>query len=53
MTKAQRREHNQKIAADMKARGEERRTARCPVCNKLVRADFLKAGMATHRCDAR
>lgn len=51
MTKAARREHNQRIAAAMKAAGIERTTGRCCVCGKLYHADFLKRGWLSHRCD--
>ena len=53
MTKAARREHNQRIAADMKAKGIERTTGRCCICGKVYHADFLKRGWLTHRCDTK
>lgn len=51
MTKAQRREKNQKIAQYMKDHKIERTCGRCPVCYRLVYADYLGRGMAGHRCD--
>ena len=53
MTKAARREHNQKIAAELKRQGIERRTGRCPICNKVYTADMLKRGYASHVCGPR
>jgi hypothetical protein len=53
MTKLARREKNQATAARMKAAGEERTTARCPVCYVIVHADYLKRGMAGHVCHNR
>jgi hypothetical protein len=50
VTKTARKEKNQRIAAQLKADGIERTTGRCPICNKVIHADFLKAGMASHRC---
>lgn len=50
MTKAARREHNQNIAARMKAAGIERTTGRCCICYRLYHADFLNRGFASHRC---
>ena len=52
MTKTARKEHNQRIAAEMKRLGIERTTGRCPICNRVYHADFLKRGFAGHRCDA-
>lgn len=43
-------EKNQRIAAELKRLKIERRTGRCPICNKVIYADYLKGGMATHRC---
>ena len=51
MTRAARREHNQRIAAAMKAAGIERTTGRCCICNRVYHADFLKRGWLSHRCD--
>lgn len=51
MTRAQRREHNQRIAAAMKARGEERTSGRCCICYALYHADMLTRGFLSHRCD--
>jgi hypothetical protein len=53
MTKAQRREHNQRMAMAMKDAGIERTTGRCPVCNAVYHADFLRRGWLSHRCDWR
>jgi len=53
MTKAARREKNQKIAQYMKDHKIERTQGRCPVCYRLVHADYLNRGMAGHRCDTR
>lgn len=53
MTKAARREKNQRIAMRMKADGEERTTGRCCICNRVYHADFHKAGHASHRCDTK
>lgn len=52
MTKTQRREKNQEIAARMKRDGIERTTGRCPICNKLYSADMLGRGYAAHHCEA-
>lgn len=51
MTKAQRREHNQAIAARMKEEKIERTTGRCPICYRLYHADMLGRGYASHRCE--
>lgn len=51
MNKTARKEKNQRIAMQFKKDGIERRTARCPICYKLVHGDMLKAGMALHRCE--
>lgn len=48
--KGRRRAEDQKRASDMKARGEERTTARCPICYVVVHGDMLRAGMSIHRC---
>jgi phage/plasmid primase-like uncharacterized protein len=50
VNKAARKEHNQRIAAQLKRDGIERTTGRCPICGKLYYADMLKAGYAAHRC---
>ena len=48
-----RKQRDQARAAEMKRLGIERRTGRCPVCNTLVLADFLREGMTAHRCERR
>lgn len=50
MNKAARKEHNQRIASALKRDRIERTTGRCPLCNRVYHADFLKAGYASHRC---
>lgn len=50
MTKADRRNKNQAMAARMKAAGEERNAGRCCICYAVYRADMLAAGFASHRC---
>jgi hypothetical protein len=50
MNKAARKEKNQRMAQDMKRRGEERTSGRCPVCYAVYHADMLKAGYQAHRC---
>jgi hypothetical protein len=50
MTKAARKEKNQRIASAMKAAGIERTTGRCCICNRLYNANFLREGFASHRC---
>lgn len=51
MNKAARKEHNQRIAAELKRLGIERTTGRCPICGRVYHADMLKAGYASHRCE--
>lgn len=51
MTKTARREHNQRIAAQLKADGIERTQGRCCICYKVYHADMLKRGFESHRCD--
>lgn len=48
--KNRQKQRDQERAAELKRLGIERTTGRCPICNKLVHADYLKAGMSTHRC---
>lgn len=50
--KNRRKQEDQKRAADMKARGEERTTGRCPLCHRVYFADMLDRGFADHfgRC---
>jgi len=50
--KNRRKQLDQARAAAMKAAGEERTTARCPVCYVIVHADYLNRGMAGHICAA-
>ena len=50
MSKTQRREKNQAIAAAMKAARIERTQGRCCVCYKVYNADFLGRGYAGHVC---
>lgn len=50
MNKTARKDKNQRIAGELKRRKIERTTGRCPICNRVYHADFLKAGYATHRC---
>lgn len=50
MNKNARKEKNQRIAFELKRKGIERTTGRCPICNRVIHADYLKGGMATHRC---
>lgn len=47
---AQRREHNQRIAAALKAAKIERTQGRCCICGQVYHADMLRAGFAAHRC---
>lgn len=53
MNKTARKEKNQRIAAEMKRLGIERTTGCCPICYKVTHADYLRGGMATHRCEGR
>ena len=47
-----RKQQDQARAAAMKARGEERTTGRCPICNRVYTADMLDRGYAAHHCPA-
>ena len=51
MNKAARKEHNQRIASELKRRGIERTAGRCPICNRVYHAEMLKAGYLVHRCE--
>jgi hypothetical protein len=54
MTKTARKEKNQRIAMQMKADRIERTTGRCPICNRIIYADYLAGGMSAHvtRCNS-
>lgn len=53
--KNRRKQLDQARAADMKARGEERVTGRCPLCHRVYTANMLDRGFAEHlgRCPNR
>ena len=51
MNKATRDEKNRHMASEMKRMKIERSPGRCPICNRVIHADYLKGGMATHRCE--
>ena len=48
--KNRRKAQDQARAAQLKRDGIERTTGRCPICNKIIHADYLDRGMASHRC---
>lgn len=50
--KNRRKADDQARAAALKRDGIERRTGRCPICNKVYFADMLARGYQAHHCAA-